>query len=110
MFILAERVGLPFFYACDETRAVARAYNNTICPPDFFGGSADVIPRYRGKSDVSQGNPMLAQVRHGVARAEPLFSQLSAPDGGRWSASLSSSVRQGGDKQSFNSPKGREKY
>ena len=108
MFILAERVGLPFFYACDETRAVARAYN-TICPPDFLGGSADVIPRCRGRSDASQGNPMLAQVRHGPVRTKPLFSQLSGPDGGRWSALLSSGVRQGGDK-SFNSPESREKY
>ncbi|MDR2093143.1 MAG: hypothetical protein LBP58_07510 [Azoarcus sp.] len=72
MLTLAEHSDFPFFDACDETRAIARAYG-AVCTPGFFGNDREPKLRYRGGLNAAQEKPIPLEIRRGPSGRPPVF-------------------------------------
>jgi hypothetical protein len=68
MLTLAGHSYFPFLDACDETRAIARAYG-AVCTPGFFGNGAEPKLRYPGGSNALQGKLVALEIQHGFSRS-----------------------------------------
>ncbi|MDR1462472.1 MAG: hypothetical protein LBI68_04955 [Azoarcus sp.] len=79
MLTLAGHPDFPFFYACDETRAVVRAYN-AVCTPGFFGNGIEPKLRYQGGLNALQGKQPL-EIRRGFFRSFFGKSSVFSPVG-----------------------------
>jgi hypothetical protein len=77
MLMLAGHPDFPFFYACDEMRAVVRAYN-AVCTPGFFGNGIELKLRYQGGLYALQGKHIPLEIQRGFSRSffgkPPVFS------------------------------------